>query len=115
MTRTLSRFGLRLGRYENFNAAVSNPEYIEKARKAVEHLHGCKAAHSRTVPVIETFQGKTVWQGDVEVFFITGHPKAGRAYAWMRLDGAADSLDSFVAVLEIPPVVSAQTAGDGQE
>ena len=44
------------------------------------------------------------------MFDLTGHPKAKRAYAWMHLDGPADSLDRYVAVLEIPPVVSAQTA-----
>ena len=89
---------------------ASNPEYIERVRKAVEHLHGCKVAHSRTEPVTETFRGETVWDGEVEVFDLSGHPKAKRAYAWMHLDGPADSEDRFVAVLEIPPVVSAQTA-----
>ncbi|HZV36848.1 MAG TPA: hypothetical protein VFB72_19890 [Verrucomicrobiae bacterium] len=89
---------------------ASNPEYIEHVRKAVEHLHGCKAAYSRTEPVHETFRGQTVWQGEVEVFDLTGHPKAERAYAWAHKDGPADSQDRFVAVLEIPPVESAVTA-----
>src|SRR5882724_12599010 len=61
-------------------------------------------------PVYEVFQGKTVWQGDVEVFDLTGHSKAKRAYAWSHLDGANDERTRFVAVLEIPPVVSAETA-----
>jgi hypothetical protein len=46
----------------------------------------------------------------VEVFGLVGHPKAKRAYAWMHFDGPADSLDRYVAVLEIHPVDSAQTA-----
>jgi hypothetical protein len=37
--------------------------------------------HRATVPVHEVFRGKTVWQGDVEVFDINGHPKAKRCYA----------------------------------
>ena len=62
------------------------------------------------MPVHEVFRGETVWQGDVEVFDLTGHPKAKRCYAWSHLDGAKDERTRFVAVLEIPPVDSAQKA-----
>jgi len=62
------------------------------------------------VPVHEVFRGETVWQGDVEVFDLTGHPKAKRCYAWSHLDGAKDYRERFVAVLEIPPVDSAKRA-----
>jgi len=51
-----------------------------------------------------------VWQGEVEVFDLHGHPKAKRAYAWSHLDGAKGENERFVAVLEIPPVDSAQRA-----
>ena len=56
----------------------------------------------------EVFEGKTVWKGEVEIFDLTGHPKAKRAYAWSHLDGKKDERTRFVAVLEIPPVDSAQ-------
>jgi hypothetical protein len=62
------------------------------------------------MPVHEVFQGKTVWHGDVEVFDLTNHPKAKRGYAWSHLDGKSDGRERFVAVLEIPPVDSAQKA-----
>lgn len=90
--------------------AVANKEYIERLKMAVEHLHNCSARHVSTVPVHETFQGQTVWQGEVEVFDLTGHPKAKRCYGWSHLDGAKDESERFVAVLEIPPVDSAQKA-----
>jgi len=48
--------------------------------------------------------------GDVEVFDLTDHPKAKRAYAWSHIDGKDDQDERFVAVLEIPPVKSAETA-----
>jgi len=48
--------------------------------------------------------------GDVEVFDLTGHPKAKRAYAWSHVHGKNDEGERFVAVLEIPPVESALTA-----
>ena len=66
--------------------------------------------HRATVPVHEVFRGQTVWQGDVEVFDINGHPKAKRCYAWSHLDGKNDERTRFVAVLEIPPVSSPETA-----
>ena len=66
--------------------------------------------HRATVPVHEVFRGETVSQGDVEVFDINGHPKAKRCYAWSHLDGDKDEKTRYVAVLEIPPVVSPETA-----
>lgn len=90
--------------------AVANKTYIERVQLAVEHLHKCSAVHRSTVPVEEVFQGKTIWKGKVEVFDLSGHAKAKRAYAWSHLDGKDDSDERFVAVLEIPPVISPETA-----
>jgi hypothetical protein len=92
------------------NAAANNRVYLERLQLAVEHLHKCKAIHSATVPVHEVFRGETVLQGDVEVFDLTGHSKAKRCYARCHLDGPKDERTRFVAVLEIPPVKSAETA-----
>jgi hypothetical protein len=89
---------------------ANNQEYIERVKLAVEHLHNCGASHRATVPVCEVFQGKTIWEGEVEVFDLTGHPKAKRAYAWSHREGKDDKGERFVAVLEIPPVESPQTA-----
>jgi len=85
-------------------------DYIARLQTAVQHLHNCGAVYRETVPVHEVFRGQTVWQGHVEVFDLTGHPKAKRCYAWSHLDGAKDERTRFVAVLEIPPVESAETA-----
>ena len=77
---------------------------------AIEHLHGCAAKHRETVPVHEVFRGKTLWRGNVEVYDLTGHPKAKRAYGWSHPEGEDNKGERFVAVLEIPPVDSPQTA-----
>lgn len=82
-------------------------EYIERVKLAVEHLHKCSAVHVATVPVHEKFQGKTAWQGKVEVFDLTGHSKAKRCYGWSYDDAGKTE---YVTVLELPPVDSAQTA-----
>ena len=79
-------------------------------KRAIEHLHDCSAIWRETVPVHEIFQGQTVWQGEVEVFDLKGHPKAKRAYGWSHRHGENDEGERFVTVLEIPPVVSPLTA-----
>ena len=89
---------------------MTKQDYIAQLQVAVSQLHDCGAVWRETVAVHEVFQGKTAWQGNVEVFDLNGHPKAKRAYAWSHLDGAKDERERFVAVLEIPPVDSAQKA-----
>lgn len=84
--------------------------YIEELQEAIRNLHGCEAEYLETVPVKETFQGQTVWEGEVEVFEIHGHPAAKRCYAWSHASGANDRGKRYVAVLELPPVDSPQNA-----
>lgn len=70
-------------------------------------MHGCESRYVESIPVHEIFQGKTAWKGTVEVFDLIGHSKAKRAYAWQYEEGKETKT---VAVLEIPPVDSAETA-----
>ena len=72
---------------------------------AIEHLHSCGAIHRDTVPVHEVFKGKTVWQGDVEVYELIGHPTAKRCYGWTYGEP-----EEFITILELPPVTDAQSA-----
>lgn len=80
---------------------------IDQLREAVEVMHKCKAQHEKSVPIVEMFGDKRVWEGVVESFAITGHPKAKRCYAWSLPDGGETR---YVTVLELPPVESPQTA-----
>ena len=61
---------------------MSDPVYIAHLTEVFNKVHACEAKHVETVPVIERWQGKTVWEGEVEVFALSGHPKASRGYAW---------------------------------
>jgi len=54
----------------------------DQLKQAVEGQHGGRAALVAAEPVIEVFNGQTVWEGTVHVFDLEGHPKATRAYAW---------------------------------
>lgn len=85
-------------------------DYLDELKNVIRRLHGCEADHVRTMPVTESFQGQIVWQGEVEVFNLRGHPKAKICYAWAHATGEADQGKRYVAVLELPPVDSAQTA-----
>lgn len=85
-------------------------EYLERLKLAVEHLHKCSARHIRTIPVHEKFEGKTVWQGEVELFLIFGNLTSEQCYAWSHAEGTNDQGERFVAVLKRPPVDSAEAA-----
>src|SRR3989440_5254780 len=80
--------------------------YIEELRDVIRKLHGVESNHIESVPVKETFQGKTVWEGIVEVFDLHGHPKATRVYAWAHETDDPQKPRRHVAVLHIHPVTS---------
>ncbi len=88
---------------------MSDPAGLPALVDAIRHLHGVEARHIETVHVHEVAPtGETVWDGDVEVFALTGHPKASRAYAWS--EATTGTKRRFFAVLHIAPVDSAAQA-----
>jgi hypothetical protein len=81
----------------------------EELAEAIESQHGCNAIFAHEIPVVETWQGKIVWDGVVSVFDLNGHQRAKRAYAWSEpVEGS--NKRQFFAVLELPPVDSASAA-----
>ena len=80
--------------------------YIEDLREVIRRLHGVEATYLESVPVKEEFAGTPVWEGNVEVFEIHGHPKASRIYAWAH-DTNTPKKPRYVTVLHIVPVTSA--------
>lgn len=85
-----------------------NEKEIEALQKAIKRLHGCDSSYIRTETVVEAFKDQIIWQGQVEVFSLSGHKKANRCYAWNFQNDSGKT--EYVAVLEYPPVVDAQTA-----
>lgn len=83
------------------------PEKIKSLQDAIKAMHGCDSRYVESVPVVERFENKIAWHGTVEVFDLIAHPKAKRAYAWSYRDGDENKT---IAVLEIPPVDSPQSA-----
>jgi hypothetical protein len=84
------------------------PKNVRSLEEAIKAVHGCDSVHVRSESVHEVFQGRTAWQGTVEVFDLIDHPKAKRAYVWQYEDD--DKRIKTVSVLEIPPVNSPQSA-----
>lgn len=83
---------------------------IEELQDVIRRLHGAEPTHVETVPVKETFQGQTVWEGAVEVFDLHDHPETSRVYAWTHYTDDADKPRRTVTVLHIPPATSPRKA-----
>ena len=86
--------------------------YLEELRDMISQVHGADATHVESVPVKETFQGKTVWEGIVEVFDLRGHPAASRAYAWTHHADDPNNPSRHITILHLHPIKSAQDAVD---
>ncbi len=71
--------------------------------EAIRATHGASAVLADRVRVVETFEGETVWEGEVLVFNLQGHPSASKCYCW-EVDG------QVTAVLGVLPVRSARHA-----
>ena len=72
---------------------------LEDFQRAIFATHRAEAELVDRVLVAERFQGETVWEGEVLVFTLQGHPTASRCYAW-EVDGRV------TAVLHTGPVDS---------
>ena len=84
--------------------------YIDELKDVIRRLHGVESTHVESVPVKETFQGKTVWDGMVEVFDLHGHPKAPKVYAWAHDTDDPKKPRRHVTVLHTGPITSAVKA-----
>jgi hypothetical protein len=79
--------------------------YLDTLKDVIHELHGATATHVESVPVTEVFQGKTVWDGVVEVFDLHGHPGTHRVYAWSH-ETDNPGTTRHITVLHIPPAVN---------
>jgi hypothetical protein len=82
---------------------------IDHLKAAVEGQHGGRATLAQSVPVRETHDGQTVWEGVVHVFDLKGHSKATRAYAWSSPIEGSDKR-RFFAVLHMGAIKSPSDA-----
>lgn len=69
----------------------------------VEQQHGCGATFREVAHVVESHNGKTVWEGDVSVFDVD-HADAKTAYAWIDPVPGSKTRVRYFAVLGKPPI-----------
>ena len=75
---------------------------------AIRELHGCNASWIGSVPITETYEGHTVWDGTVQVYSLQGHPSSSRCYAWSYITD--NGKRRFITVLHEGPVDSPNAA-----
>jgi hypothetical protein len=80
-------------------------DHPDQLKEVVEAQHGGQATLMQSVPVRESFGGKTVWEGVVHVFDLADNPKATRAYAWSSPVEGSDKR-RFFAVLHMGAIKS---------
>jgi hypothetical protein len=86
------------------------PEHIAELQDAISYLHKAHPRHVESLPVKAEFEGKTAWDGVVEVFDLFGHPATSRVYAWSQDTDDPEHPRKHVTVLNIPPAISPRTA-----
>ena len=79
-------------------------------QSVILHRHACESSWVESLPVHDVFGGQIIWQGFVEVFSLSGHPKTRIAYAWIDHEWSNDTGKRVETGLEIPPVDSPLTA-----
>jgi hypothetical protein len=85
-------------------------KYILELKEIIHKLHGVRSKHVETVSMKETFRGKTVWDGFVEVFELYVHPKAPKVNAWAHETDDPKKPVRHVTVLHVEPVTSPKLA-----
>ena len=79
---------------------------VDNIKRAIENTAQSTAEHLETVQIVETFEGETIWAGNVEVFRLMP-PPPDRAYGWV-IDANGES--EYVAVLGTDPIDSPTAA-----
>jgi hypothetical protein len=76
----------------------------EQIAEVIAAKEKCRVTSFQHHKVVERFKGKTVWEGLITQFVLSGH-SAPSCFAWIDPDSK-----ELVTVLELPPVTSAETA-----
>ena len=84
---------------------MNKNDHITRLQATIQHLHQCGVVHCETVAVREEFRPNVFWQGDVEIFEVTGHPHVKRCYGWYF-----GQPEKFIALVDLPSVSDAKSA-----
>jgi len=79
---------------------------VDQLQRALEGQHGGTGKLAYVSHVRELYGHELVWDGEVHVFDLEGHPEATRAYAWSRPIKGSNKR-RFYAVLHLGTIHSA--------
>jgi hypothetical protein len=96
----------RAGRLPAGPSANMTDVSVDQLQRAVEGQHGGTAKLAYVSHVRELYGHELVWDGEVHVFDLEGHPEATRAYAWSRPIKGSNKR-RFYAVLHLGTIHSA--------
>ncbi len=82
--------------------------YFNRLREAIKASHEVESHHLFSALVKEEIEGQAPWEGNVEVFALSGHSRTDRCYAWGYQDETGEWL--ITTVLGIGPVISPAVA-----
>jgi hypothetical protein len=83
--------------------------YIQELKGVIRSAHGVEATHVESVPIKESFEGKTVWEGIVEVFDVENYI-VPRVYAWAHQTDNAEHPLRLITVLHRHPILTPRDA-----
>jgi hypothetical protein len=89
---------------------VADQTYIDALQRIITEIHGCSSEHWDTAHVREVIGETVIWEGDVEIFYVFGHPKARRCFAWVRERARLHQPVRFFAILDSTFIHSAEDA-----
>ena len=89
---------------------MGSGEEVKMLQQIISKVHGCESRHVESVHVLETFQGQTVWNGQVQVFELREPHEGRRCFAWGCVDEHPRKQRRYVTVLEAANVKSASQA-----
>jgi len=73
-------------------------------QEAIRLTHNCQPEYVGCRVVKQQLNGHGTWKGVVDIFRLTGHPRATLCYGWQNKGG------KIVLVLNVPPITSAEEA-----
>jgi hypothetical protein len=83
--------------------------YHAELARVIEATHGLHAIHLETKRVKDVFDGEVAWEGEVEIFAVTGHAVAKQCFAWgFRREGGQGW--DMTTILSVPPVTTPELA-----
>jgi len=69
------------------NVVSNKSDYFVSLQVVITKFYNCRATWRKSVAVQPIYHGKVILEVEAEVFELSGHPKAIRAYGWSRSEG----------------------------